>query len=241
MKLLAIDTSTLVASAAVVDGATVLSQRQSDVSSHSDNLLVIIDEVLAEAGVKLAELDAIAIGLGPGSFTGLRIGMSSAKGLAYACGKPLYGVSSLAALAMALAGDEPNPEAIYVPVLDARRSEVFAGFYRIDNDGIRSVGEEAVLAPELLAEHVAQVTEGTSHIIIGGDATELYAAALDASGEVMRPDRTPCATQVAAVCLRSDQRVDILVSGAPVYIRPSEAEIKFPKGNTGGTFSRQDE
>ncbi len=240
MKLLAIDTATLVASVAVVDDHDVLAVRDSGVSSHSDNLLVRVDEVLAEAGLKLAELDGVAVGLGPGSFTGLRIGMSSAKGLAYAAGKPLYGVSSLAAVALDLAADRDSTGVLYVPVLDARRSEVFAGFYRYDGDRLHAVADECVVPPAELAERVRAVADDAATVIVGGDATELYAEDLAPIGDVVGPDRTPLATNVARVCLASPERVDILIAGAPVYIRPSEAEIKFPKGNPGGTFTRRD-
>jgi len=241
MKLCAIDTSTLVASVAIVNDNTVLAHRDSDVDTHSDNLLALIDEACKAAGVTIAELDAVAVGLGPGSFTGLRIGMATAKGLAYAANKPLHGVSSLAALAVDVAEAGADSSALIVPVLDARRGEVFAGVYRRDDGHLSAVASECVLAPEALAGHVREAAPEGTEIVVGGDAVELYAEALAGVGRVVGGPRTPSATRVAEVCLQAESRVDILVTGAPVYIRPSEAEIKFPKGNPGGTFARRDE
>ena len=253
MKLLALDTSTLIPSVAVVtgdvaahvhpsaDAAPSPSSSPARVSCHSDNLLGMIDEALEDAGISLADVDGVAIGVGPGSFTGLRIGMATAKGLAFATGKPLWGVSSLAALALELvqvttAGDD----ALYVPVLDARRNEVFAGFYRAAGRGVQAVATECVLSPSKLASHVAEIAQPGQRIVIGGDAGELYAEPLAAAGELVPGIHTPLATHIATLCAGVEQRDDILIAGAPVYIRPSEAEIKFPKGNPGGTFKRQE-
>lgn len=253
MKLLALDTSTLIPSIAVVtadvsahvhpraDAAPSPSSSPARVSCHSDNLLGMIDEALEEAQLSLGEIDGIVVGVGPGSFTGLRIGMATAKGLAFAAGKPLWGVSSLAALALELVGAGSADEAaLYVPVLDARRSEVFAGFYQCEGPGVRAVASDCVLTPVKLAAHVAELAKPGQRVIIGGDAGELYPNELAAAGELVPGIRTPLATHLATLCAGVEQRDDILVAGAPVYIRPSEAEIKFPKGNPGGTFKRQE-
>src|SRR4051812_6985793 len=98
--LLAIDTSTLTASAAVLDGGRIVVERHAAATQTSEALLPLVDEVLREAGLAPTQLDALACGAGPGSFTGLRIGLATAKGLCFALGKPLLAVSSLAALAL---------------------------------------------------------------------------------------------------------------------------------------------
>ncbi len=99
--ILAIDTSTLIASTAIVCGSNVLAQHESGVNTHSERLLSLIDACLQDAHKDLrTDIDAIALGAGPGSFTGLRIGMATAKGLCYAANKPLWLASSLAALAL---------------------------------------------------------------------------------------------------------------------------------------------
>src|SRR5688572_19297018 len=99
MVILGLDTSTLTASVAVVRDGAVVAAADVATRAHGDVLLTAIDEVVRAAGMTAASLDAIAAGAGPGSFTGLRIGMATAKGIAFAAGRPLYVISSLAALA----------------------------------------------------------------------------------------------------------------------------------------------
>jgi len=263
MKLLAIDTSTLMASVAVAeatadDGSAaslrVLAWRESDVDTHSDRLLPLIDAALGEAGVALAEVDEIAVGAGPGSFTGLRIGMATAKGLAFAAEKPLRAVSSLAALAMDVAcppaggastsaAAAATRDTLLVPVLDARRHEVFAGFYRIAEEApaLQPVAPERVIPPAKLREVIESLAaraDAPSRVVLFGDAVGAYGDELASSGRLEHDARTtPSAVSVARLTVFADDLPDVLVSGAPVYIRPSEAEIKFPRGNPGGTFS----
>jgi len=250
MKTLAIDTSTLMASVAIAETdaqadptspppVRVLAWRESDVDTHSDKLLPLVDTVLGEAGIALADVDEIAVGAGPGSFTGLRIGMATAKGLAFATDKPLRAISSLAALAMDCACPPPDDEsdqtpapreALLVPVLDARRSEVFAGFYRLRNGaGLDALADERVLAPAALPAAIRDLSAalGTAGpVLLFGDALQPYGDILSASG-TLRTDarKTPSAVSVARLTLLASDLPDVLLTGAPVYIRPSEAEI----------------
>lgn len=238
MIVLAIDTSTLRASVALLEdqpGGTpaVLASGESDSARHSDNLLPLIDRVLVEAGRRIADVGAIAVGVGPGSFTGLRIGMATAKGLAFSTGVPLWAASSLAALAQDAAAHAPDREAIIVAALDARRDEIFAGAFRaIPGSLVEPIGDEVVLAPSDLAAHLAQHL-GDDRVQIVGDAIEAYPDALARVGTMLHDVRaTPSAASVARHALNGD-RVDILHAGAPAYIRKSEAELKFPDGNPG--------
>ena len=234
MKVLAIDTSTLTASAAVVEDGRVLAAGESGINTHSAQLLHLIDDALATASTDLASIDAVAIGAGPGSFTGLRIGMATAKGLCFATGKPLWAVSSLAALALDGATSQTRP-LVVVPVLDAARSEIFAGFYRIDPAGTaHSLAPDQVLAPDLLAEVVSGL--GIEDPLVCGDTAVRYRDAMAGAGVFSEASRTtPSAASVGKLALLGE-RVDVFETAAPVYIRPSEAEIKYPDGNTGGAF-----
>jgi len=225
VKVLGIDSATPIASVAVLDGdpgkspaegARVLATGESDAAGHRADLLVLIDRVCREAGVTPAELDAIAIGAGPGSFTGLRIGMATAKGITFAAGKPLWAVSSLAALAHRI--DKP----LVIAVLDARRGELYVGAYRRTDAGIALDGDERLIAP---ADLPAFAKRGDEVGVTVGDYEGLDITA------------RPTGTAVAELAL-AGSRVDVLVGGVPSYIRPSEAEIRYPDGVPGALRKR---
>jgi tRNA threonylcarbamoyladenosine biosynthesis protein TsaB len=217
VKVLGIDTATFVAGIAVVDDDTVLAEARGVASSRSADVLVTIDDVCKRANTAPLALDAVAIGAGPGSFTGLRIGMATAKGIAFAAQAPLWAVSSLAALAW----DARVP--LVCAVLDARRSEIFAGLYR---DGTL-LGDERVLAPADLVAWVASITN--EPVQYAGDAIDVFPAL---AALPWLPPRTPSGIAIARLAL-AGARVDILTSGIPTYIRPSEAEVLYPDGVPG--------
>ena len=126
MKLLAIEASTLVASVALATEDSIVAEfTVNNKKTHSQTLLPMIDVVVQNVGWKLDELDYIAVTNGPGSFTGLRIGAATAKGLAQALNKKVIAVSSLEALAM----NGVNYSGVVVPIMDARRDNVFTGIY----------------------------------------------------------------------------------------------------------------
>jgi tRNA threonylcarbamoyladenosine biosynthesis protein TsaB len=231
---LALDTSTDVASVALL-GPTCDIGGEGRAASRSDDLIGLIDRALAGAGATLGELAAIAVGVGPGSFTGLRIGMATAKGLCFAAGLPLWSASSLAALALDASAVEPLAGALVVAAFDARRGEIGAGFYRVDGDRVESLADERIVDPAQLADVVAELRRGTglSRTVIVGDALAMYGAALSAAGELLARARvTPSARSVARLAL-AGSRTDVLQTGTPVYIRPCAAEVAFPDGNPG--------
>jgi tRNA threonylcarbamoyladenosine biosynthesis protein TsaB len=280
VKILGLDTATPTAGIAIVDGDRVLAEARHDTRGRGADLLVKIDEVCRAAGVSPAALDerseaagggapaasagkaggsaprgidAIAIGAGPGSFTGLRIGMATAKGIAFAAQRPLWAVSSLAALAddarQELATDPERATdprlasagSVICAVLDARRGEVFAGCFR---DGL-ALAPERVMAPAELAPWVAEVAGAADpalprpRVYFAGDALEVHQgalAALLALGPWLTT-RTPSGCAVARLAL-AGARVDITLDGAPTYIRPSEAEVKYPDGVPGALRRR---
>jgi tRNA threonylcarbamoyladenosine biosynthesis protein TsaB len=225
MKVLGIDSASGLASVAVVDDTRVLAEQRSETAGHRADLLVLIDAVCRAAGVTPAELDAVAIGAGPGSFTGLRIGMATAKGIAFAAGTPLWAVSTLAALAHARL--TAHPDGLVVAVLDARRGEVYAGAYRLVDPGGRVMlqGEERVLPPGELAAFAATSRREHEPLVFVGDAADCEIQA------------TPSGVSVAQLALAGGH-VDVLVGGVPTYIRPSEAEIRYPDGVPGALRKR---
>jgi tRNA threonylcarbamoyladenosine biosynthesis protein TsaB len=149
MKILAIETASESCSVALsLDG--VLRERSSLAPrGHAERLLPWVQELLAEAGIALQDLDAVAFSRGPGSFTSLRIGIGVAQGLAWGAGLPVVPVSSLRSAAQAAVAHGVQAAMV---ALDARMDEVFSGLYRLDEQGLmQAVGEERVCAPEALA------------------------------------------------------------------------------------------
>lgn len=133
MKLLAIETSTEALSVAVLHGDAVHAHHEAAPRRHGELLLPAVERLLADAGLELGQLDAIAFGRGPGAFTGVRIAVAAAQGLAFAAGLPLVPVSTLASLAQA-AADRHRAQAV-IAVIDARMNEVYAGWFAVE-DGL---------------------------------------------------------------------------------------------------------
>jgi tRNA threonylcarbamoyladenosine biosynthesis protein TsaB len=111
------------------DGAVMACLETTDQKSHASFIQPAIDTLCKQTGITLSSIDAIAISIGPGSYTGLRVGMATAKGIAYALGKPLVGINTLQIIAAAAKRKYPNHQSAICPLLDARRMEVFTGIY----------------------------------------------------------------------------------------------------------------
>jgi len=169
MMILAIDTASRSCGVAVVNDGAVLAEIN-DVSgqTHSRHLMGMVDRALAMSVGHPDRIDAYAVTRGPGSFTGLRIGISTAKGLAEAAGKPLVGVSSLEALAWQVF----PVDCLIVPMLDARRKEVYGARFRRKGNGLAPIGREAALSPEAAVEGIAEPC------LLVGDGAVAYAERL---------------------------------------------------------------
>ncbi|MGA1257580.1 MAG: tRNA (adenosine(37)-N6)-threonylcarbamoyltransferase complex dimerization subunit type 1 TsaB, partial [Ilumatobacteraceae bacterium] len=164
MIVLGIDTATTMVSVAVVDGATVLasSELRSD-RRHAEDLTPMIDFVVKRAGLSFADLDAVAVDVGPGLFTGMRVGIASAQALAFALSIPLVGVDGLEALVAAIPGAVAEQAEVIVPTIDARRREVAWAMH--------SNVSGRVLAPRVggLDALLAGVRERGQHCLLVGD------------------------------------------------------------------------
>jgi tRNA threonylcarbamoyladenosine biosynthesis protein TsaB len=240
VKILGLDTATSTAGVALIDASLpddrcVLGELRHDTSGRGADLLVAIDRLCREANVAPRELDAVAVGAGPGSFTGLRIGMATAKGIAFAARRPLWAVSSLAALA-----DDARREVdqgVICAVLDARRGEIFAGCFR---DGL-PLADERVLAPGALLPWLAsldlEIDLELGDVHYAGDAIDAHRGVLGPLADRWLTPRTPSGRAVAQLA-RAGARVDITRAGAPTYIRPSEAEVMYPDGIPGALRKR---
>ena len=233
MIVLGLDTATHTAGIALVQDDRVLAACRHDTSGRGADLLVKLDELCRGAGLAPSAFDAIAVGAGPGSFTGLRIGMATAKGIAFAAQRPLWAVSSLAALADDARREVAPAEPIVCAALDARRGEVFAGcFWR----GV-ALAPERVMAPAELGPWItelARAADPRAIVRFAGDAVDAHRATLAPLAGALGwlAARTPSGTAVARLAL-AGARVDITVGGAPTYIRPPEAEVMYPDGVPG--------
>jgi tRNA threonylcarbamoyladenosine biosynthesis protein TsaB len=141
MNLLAIETATESCSAALLVGDRVVARSEIAPRRHAELLLPMCEEILAEAGVRRRDLDAVAVGRGPGAFTGVRLAISAAQGIALALDIPVIPISSLAALAL----QAPDNGADVLAVIDARMGEIYAGLFRRIDGRLEAVGEERVI------------------------------------------------------------------------------------------------
>ncbi|HEY2748086.1 MAG TPA: tRNA (adenosine(37)-N6)-threonylcarbamoyltransferase complex dimerization subunit type 1 TsaB [Polyangia bacterium] len=200
-----------------------LAERRRMVTTHSDALLVMIDEAFAEAKLAPRDVDAFACGAGPGSFTGLRIGLATVKGLCFALDKPIVMISSLAALAARA------PDGKTLATLDALKGEVYAGVFDVAG-GVATLDPafapdpragERVLAPGKLLPLLGGVTQ-----VVGSGALK-YRELVVAGARLLDEDAGPRPSDVARLAAARVARGDFddLASAAPAYIRPSEAEL----------------
>ena len=145
MRLLALETSSIACSVAVEAASAVYARHEEIERAHTSLILPMVDEALREAGVELVELDAIAFGAGPGSFTGVRIAVAIAQGLGAAADVPLVGVSSLAAVAQALVDPAAGRQVLVAQ--DARMNEVYVGRYACEAGVVRALLPDALIVP----------------------------------------------------------------------------------------------
>lgn len=175
--ILAIDTATTVCSVALSDQGNLISLREtSDKNAHSAMLTLLISELMSSAGISLSSLDAVAVSAGPGSYTGLRIGVATAKGLCYSLSKPMIAIPTLQAMAngMLLTAPPqiPSPEGevainrLFCPMIDARRMEVFCALY--DSSG----KETRKVQADIIDENSFRKELEENRIIFAGEGAE---------------------------------------------------------------------
>ena len=168
MKILALDSSGLVASVAIIEDEEMTAEYTINYKkTHSQTLLPMVDEVAKMINLDMATIDAIAITAGPGSFTGLRIGSATAKGLGLALDKPLIAVPTLEALAYSLYGSE----ALIVPLMDARRNQVYTGVYYFAGSEIKTLKEQCA---EDIQETISYLNSEKRSVIFLGDGVPVH-------------------------------------------------------------------
>jgi tRNA threonylcarbamoyladenosine biosynthesis protein TsaB len=171
-KILNIETSTRVCSVSLsVDGKVVKIKESRVKNSHAEQVTLFTEEVVKKAGMQLTDIDAVAVSKGPGSYTGLRIGVSTAKGLCFAIDKPLISIGTLDAMAWGLVNALENKKQLvnaylYCPMIDARRMEVYDAVYRSDLSKLKEV------SATILEEDTYSGFLETHPMIFGGDGAE---------------------------------------------------------------------
>ncbi len=222
MKILAVDTATKSCSVAVIDEKSVISEYSANHNdTHSKFLMGMIRDILNICHLSVNDLDGFAVTIGPGSFTGLRIGLSAVKGLALASRKPVVGVSSLEALAYQVFGTDK----LLCPMMDARRSEVYAARYRFKDLKIEIEKPPVALSPEKAIENINEPC------ILTGDGATLYK---DLIRDVLGPMavitnftqhliRASTVGHIAMQRFKSNDTDDVSLI-EPFYLRKSDAE-----------------
>ncbi|MGE5299403.1 MAG: tRNA (adenosine(37)-N6)-threonylcarbamoyltransferase complex dimerization subunit type 1 TsaB [Acidobacteriota bacterium] len=226
MKVLSIETSTMLGGVAIVDEETglVAETRLNVKTTHSERLMTVIDHVLEQSEMGLDNIDAFAVAIGPGSFTGLRIGLSTAKGLSYATGKPIVAVPTLEAFAYNFSYCSYQ----VCLMLDARKGEVYAAVFKWEEGAFRRVVEDTSIKAEDLLRKFDQV------VLFAGEGAALYKSVIT---EVMKdravfasPEKmVPSPANIAVLGLSKAARGEFAdaLAAVPCYIRKSEAEVKW--------------
>jgi len=231
--ILNIETSTSVCSVSLgKDGELIAYKENKEGMNHATHLTIFIDSILKENQLQPGDLDAVAVSMGPGSYTGLRIGVSTAKGLCYGSNLPLIAVSTLQIMTAPLLKNKAilsklkDPEAsIFCPMIDARRMEVYTAFYSINNEILREI------SAEIIDEESFESDLKKNEIVFFGDGSAKCQSTLEKENAIFIDDITPTATgmvQLADAKYNSDEFVDVAYF-EPFYLKDFVATT--PKKN----------
>lgn len=236
MLILAIDSATPSAGVALLDNEKLFYEEISNFKkTHSQNLMPMVDRALKTGDFSINDISAIAVTVGPGSFTGLRIGMGTVKGLSLAADKPVVAISTLETIAYNLSGTS----SLVAVLLDARKQEVYTAFYDVSGFFPIALSEELAISPEEFVDlaYELKVKHNYEKIILLGDGYYPYAdfftnslgnTLAKAPSHLMLP-RPTALGNLAIEKIRNNEYSDIF-SLSPVYLRLSEAEYRLNRG-----------
>lgn len=225
MKILAIDSSGLVASVAIVTEDIMLAEYTVNYKkTHSQTLLPMLQEITKMIELDLKEVDGFAVSSGPGSFTGLRIGSATAKGLGLALDKPIISVPTVDGLAYNLFATDK----LICPMMDARRNQVYTGLYSFQGDKLHRILEQRVVAVE---EMIDEINQRGQEVIYLGDGCKVYENIIVETTKVgfqfaplhMNRQRAGAIGALGIQYYNNDQ-VQTAVEHQPIYLRLSQAE-----------------
>lgn len=225
MKILAIDSSGLVASAAIIEDENMVAEYTiNHKKTHSQTLLPMINEIVKMTDTNLVEIDAIAISGGPGSFTGLRIGSATAKGLGLALDKPIISIPTVEGLAFNLFGTDK----VICPIMDAKRNQVYTGIYEFKKEQFHIIKEQMAVSIDEIINHLNEIGRP---VIFVGDGIPVYAKTIEQQLKVdysfapahLNKQRAGAIGTLAKKYFM-DGRIETATEHKPDYLRLSQAE-----------------
>ncbi|HHV39143.1 MAG TPA: tRNA (adenosine(37)-N6)-threonylcarbamoyltransferase complex dimerization subunit type 1 TsaB [Tepidimicrobium sp.] len=233
MKVLAIDTSTMMASCAVLDGNKMLGEYSINQElTHSENLVPMIKEMLNNLNLNISDIDLYGVAIGPGSFTGLRIGVATMKSFAHVFHKPIVGISTLEGLAYNL-----TFSGVIVPMIDARRDRVYTGIYRWEKDNLENILEPCVLE---IGKLLKILDKNYNSIMINGNGIHPYGdrvlQALKSKVMIAPIGLQECrAASIAELSLlkKDEYHKYNYYNLAPDYLKESQAQIELKRKESG--------
>lgn len=217
--ILALDSSTDACSVALYADGELSASFELAAKSHTQRLLPMVDELLTGHGIGLADLDAIAFGRGPGSFTGLRICMGIVQGLAFGANLPVIPVSTLEAMALGHYRANPTSTDPVLVALDARMNEIYWCAYALAGDGVTALAQEAVIKPEALVGSTDLPV--SPHTFIGVGPGWHYPAMQFLAPQSLQLDAHPRAEEMALIAARlwAEGKAINVLEAEPVYLR----------------------
>ena len=224
MRILAFETSAKAASVALWDGQTLLGENYQNTGlTHSQTLLSMTESMLAHCGFTPQDVEAVAVAAGPGSFTGVRIGVAAAKGFAWGRDLPCYGVSTLDAMARNLG----IYDGILCPVMDARRSQVYNALFQAENGKLTRLQPDRAIALSDLAEELKNFAKPV--FLVGDGSVLCYNTLNEQVPNLILPQPHRMHQRAAGVALAAQAMIDAGLPGdgaalAPNYLRLSQAE-----------------
>ena len=224
MKILAFETSAKAASVALMENGKLLGESYQNTGlTHSQTLMVMAEDLLKTAGLTAQDVEAVAVAAGPGSFTGVRIGVAAAKGFAWGAELPCYGVSTLEAMARNLG----VWQGYIVPAMDARRSQVYTAIFRAEKGILTRLEEDMAISLEELKEKIKNFAEPV--FLVGDGALLCYNTLLEEVPQLVLPPEHRMHQRASGVALAARAMADAGIPGngaelTPNYLRLSQAE-----------------
>lgn len=225
MKILGIDSSGLVASAAIADEKNIIAEfTVNNRQTHSQTLLPMIEKVVDMSGIELEQIDAIAIAAGPGSFTGLRIGSATAKGIGLVLKKPIVSVPTLEGLAYRVSVFD----GLICPIMDARRNQVYTGIYRMGDGNLICLSEQKAVDIHEIMEELEKYDD---KVIFLGDGVEVQKETIEKEfkneycfAPIHLSKQSAAAVAALGEVYFEQGKVESAAEHKPIYLRKSQAE-----------------